>query len=135
MTSIESKYWESLTPEERVIRWSHAVKVIGDMTEHEIKYHFDMSLYGQKTPCGTVGCAAGHLGLDPGFNRQGYKLDIDSGYLDGFTIHPINFFGKDAYYNIFVNDDFTSEKGEKVHAEVLKAMKSYLKDLEEEAET
>jgi len=136
MSTIKSEYWESLPPKERVIRWSHAVKVIGDMTEHEIKEHFDMSIYGKKTPCGTIGCAAGHLGLDPGFNRQGYKLNIDSGsgYYDGFTIHPYDFFGKDAYNNIFINNDFVSKKGKDVHAQVLKAMESYLEDLKEEAD-
>lgn len=57
-------------------RWKQVARVLGDLTPHEKRQHFDMATFGYKTVCGTVACALGHCGLDPWFRRRGFRMDM-----------------------------------------------------------
>lgn len=54
-------------------RWENVLRVLTSMTRHEREHHFAMTIWGTKTSCGTVGCAAGHCSLDPWFRKRGFK--------------------------------------------------------------
>jgi hypothetical protein len=36
-----------------------------------------MTMFGQKTDCGTIACAAGHASLDPWFRKRGFTGEFD----------------------------------------------------------
>ena len=58
---------------ERLIeRWENGLRVLKAMDPHEREKHFNMALWGKKTDCGTLACAAGHMSLDPWFRRRGF---------------------------------------------------------------
>ena len=132
--------WEHLTPREKVERWSRAVDVIAGLSEHEIEHHFNMSTWGYNTDCGTVGCAAGLIAEDPGFQAEGFKRHYFThlGKSDGYWLrtNPRDFFGTYAFRKIFNNDQFTcavNPKGKDMHGRVLLAMKDYLEELKGDA--
>ena len=120
------KFWDELTPKQKVIRWASAVRCIENLTPHERKHHFDMGDWIQETECGTVGCAAGHCGLDPNIRKQGFawqwKKEIFNSF---FSIDPRDFYGDDATDSIFLGP-------ESEYKHVLKEMKLYLKKLQNE---
>ena len=68
------KNWNSCTPAEQIERYEHVVEVLKSMTPHERREHWNMSLWGVATECGTVHCAAGKCGLTPWFIKRGLKL-------------------------------------------------------------
>ena len=70
------KDWRDCTPEQKIERWENVLRVLSSLSPHERRRHWDMSLYGEKTECGTVACAAGHCGLDPWFRRRGFTMDF-----------------------------------------------------------
>jgi len=146
--AMKIKLWSDLTLDQKIARWSHAVDVIKGLTKHEIEKHFVMATWGEKTDCGTVGCAAGHCGLDPKFRRQGFKMNFDKrhekyydedGVARFYTYYTVklstqvgSFFGHDAYHRVFVNRTLLGIKpGEKSHTAVVKAMETYLKVLKD----
>lgn len=134
-----TKLWNELTPKQRVNRWSHAVRVIENMSDHEIENHFDMSEWAYKNACGTIGCAAGQCGMDPKIRKQGFKLnwfkDVTAGYMyrSRFTIPPYDFYGEYAYRQIFTGENFVRLEGKVAHTLVLQAMKDYLRVLKTDA--
>ncbi len=54
-------------------RWQNGLRVLQSMDPHEREKHFNMALWGRKTDCGTVACAAGHFSLDPWFVTLGFS--------------------------------------------------------------
>lgn len=70
------KYFASISNKEQLKRWTEALRVLENLPAHVRKKHWDMSSWGYDTPCGTVACAAGHIGLYPWFRRQGFKLTL-----------------------------------------------------------
>jgi hypothetical protein len=109
------------------------------MTPHQRRKHFDMGTWADKTDCGTVGCAAGLCAFDPWFRRRGlvgkfhtYEEDGEKKYDWQFLPdrHPWNFFGDDGYQRILVNEEFTSHKGAGIHRRVVRAVKEYIKELQ-----
>lgn len=67
--------WHELSKEQRIERWQNVRRVVKAIADdpHARAQHWDMSLWGRVTPCGTVACAGGHCALDPWFNSQGLK--------------------------------------------------------------
>lgn len=53
-------------------RYENVIRVLGSLSRHERREHFDMSTFGRITDCGTVACAAGHCSLDPWFRKRGF---------------------------------------------------------------
>ena len=105
-------------------RWENAVRVLQALTPHERRKHFDMSQWGEKTDCGTIGCAAGHCGLDPWFRKRGFKLHFDKGsYAGEMSIDPMEFFDPEGVENIFHNSDQRSV------GTVLKEIRAHIKNL------
>lgn len=101
-----AEHFDNITPAQRVQRWENVLRVLQEMTTHERRNHFDMNYWGRKTPCGTVGCAAGHCGLDPWFRRRGFKMDFMEGgefnyYFSGASVP--HFFGYSGYSSIFLD--------------------------------
>lgn len=68
------KPWTACTLPQKIERWENAERVLTSMTPHERRKHWNMSVWGIATECGTVHCAAGKCGLDPWFRRRGLKL-------------------------------------------------------------
>jgi len=113
MSDFNVEYWDELTVDEKIERWSEAVRVIENLPQHEKEKHFDMSHWADKTDCGTVGCAAGHCGLDPKIRKMGFELNFSTTGRTEFSVYPGNFFGWDAYHDIFTDDDLIDMKGKK----------------------
>lgn len=65
-----------IQPNELIERWQNVHRVLDAMPEHERQKHWDMSIWGRQTDCGTIACAAGHCGLDAWFRERGFKLDF-----------------------------------------------------------
>ena len=82
-------------------RWENAVRVLRALTPHERRKHFNMEFWGEKTDCGTVGCAAGHCGLDPWFRRRGFKLEFDHYGSGDLSTDVEKFFDADGVLAIF----------------------------------
>ena len=78
--------------QELIERWVNVERVLNSMPEHDRQHHWDMGMWGEKTDCGTVACAAGHCGMDPWFRERGFELTF---YKDGGSkISDVNeFFG------------------------------------------
>jgi hypothetical protein len=66
--------WLKATKAERIQRWEHVVTVLQALTPHERRKHWNMSVFGEKTDCGTMACAAGYAGLNPWFHKRGFEL-------------------------------------------------------------
>jgi hypothetical protein len=61
---------------DQITRWEQAIRVLESLKPHERRKHFDMSVWGKKTPCGTIACAAGYCGLDRWFRKNGFRMDF-----------------------------------------------------------
>lgn len=129
MKSISNTPWAHCTLEEKVERWVNARRVLRSMSRHERKAHWDMSLWGRKTACGTVACAAGHCAMDPWFIDQGFEgyfIDNTSAcpakFLR-FTMQPDLFFGNQGTSGIFLNQSPRSV------GQVIREMTRHIKDL------
>lgn len=121
--------WDDATPEQQLMRWENVVRVLGALTPHERKKHWNMQSWGQKTECGTVACAAGHCGLDSWFRRRGFRLNFiydgeswDTNLAEDDNL-VMDFFGYDGPRQIFYNGDRRSV------STVIKEVKAYIKDL------
>jgi hypothetical protein len=112
--TIKIKEWMNCSPEERIERWEQAVRVLEGLDEHTRTQHWDMGVWGRRTPCGTVACAAGHCGLDPWFRERGLQLNMylfnidaednpDNYDLDPDTFDVAGFFGYFGSRDIFWN--------------------------------
>jgi hypothetical protein len=99
-------------------RLENVKRVLEAMDPHEREKHFNMEMWGRRTDCGTVGCAAGHASLDPWFQENGFKGRINpAGNIElwddefGWTVFSrrkvTNFFGK-AGVDIFLDDTLRS---------------------------
>jgi len=87
---------------ELIERWENVPRVLDAMTEHERQKHWDMSVWGRITECGTVHCAAGRCGLDPWFRDRGFKFDFDpNGEPQISNVMP--FFGAEGSSRIFLD--------------------------------
>ena len=140
----DGRPWDDLNLEEQIERVHRARLVLRRMSKHAIEHHFDMTMWGSKTKCGTVGCAAGQCALDPWFQRRGFGMTFNQGGYHRWTgLHPSNFFGEDLYYEVFVNDDIMSyetpngdgknRKPLAQHRLALRGINQYLKQLKAEA--
>jgi hypothetical protein len=87
---------EQVTQGQYIERWEQALRVLESMDEHEREKHFDMSMWGARTSCGTVACVAGHCSFDPWFREHGFsgKFDEDHDVLRFPQAQPLEFFGK-----------------------------------------
>lgn len=113
--------WSEISQDEQIERFENAVRVMTKMKPHVRARHFDMGVWGKRTKCGTIACAAGHCALDGWFRKQGLTLkalDKDLGSL--------RFFGNDAHNSIFVSSALIDLTGTKGHRAALKRMKTYL---------
>lgn len=82
-------------------RWENVIRVLRALTPHERRKHWDMSDWGRKTDCGTIGCAAGHCGMDPWFTRRGFKLVFTPGGYGHMSKDPEQFFDSWGVDHIF----------------------------------
>jgi hypothetical protein len=82
-------------------RWKNALRVMLRMKPHTREQHFDMSRFGIKTDCGTIGCVMGFCGLDKWFRQRHFKLRFqgEQGFMDG---NAYDFFGSHGE-RIFMN--------------------------------
>lgn len=117
---MKVKTWDDCSLDEQIERMEQMLRVLGGLNKHERRKHFNMGTWGEKTPCGTVACAAGHAGLDPWFRRRGFRLDFkrhrkrrdEWGELreaywsyDFPNAGPNAFFGTEVFEGIFVNNE------------------------------
>lgn len=120
------------TVKQQIQRLEQALRVMNEMTPHERRKHFDMNTWGEITSCGTVGCLAGHCGMDPWFRRRGFKFNfpkltaeerkemrIYGDSVEGDFVNaagnwdfdlPERFFGEDINCKIFLRRDSTYSK-------------------------
>lgn len=103
--------WAYIPKNARIERWENVARVLRALPEHERQEHWNMGIWGEKTPCGTVACAAGHCGLDPWFRERGFRLDFrKSNYMPDHWVESLSgsqvtqFFGRDGTDLIFMND-------------------------------
>lgn len=115
--------------EQLLQRWEQVLRVLKGMSRHTREKHFRMAFWGKQTPCGTVGCAAGHCGLDPWFRRRGFKLQLEldpySGRVEStsdFDSDVIDFFGWDGARRVFFRTGSS-------HKSVVKYVEKYIVDL------
>lgn len=87
---------------ELIERWQNVDRVLDAMPEHERQKHWDMGVWGEKTDCGTVACAAGQCGLDPWFRERGFKLDFKKSGEPNIS-NVAEFFGLEGSTRIFLN--------------------------------
>lgn len=104
------KNFEDLTKAERLKRWQALYDALGRLTPHERKQHWNMETWGEKTPCGTVACAAGHAGFDPKIQAMGFRSfydtidEVPEGDRDQkieFSCEPDYFFGDTMANEVF----------------------------------
>ena len=119
------KSWESCTKRERVERWEQVLRVLRALTPHQRRKHWDMGIFGRKTECGTVACAAGHCGLDTWFRRRGFTMNIQQ---DGWTDipNPNEFFGAYGSNRVFFNVHLWTV------GQVMREVRAYIKQLRAE---
>lgn len=98
---MRHKEWDDCSLKEKIQRWKELDKMLCALTPHERKHHFDMGVWGVKTECGTIGCAAGLAGLNPWFRRRGLQMNfthVGDSYNDSFIrLQPEEFFGEVGY--------------------------------------
>lgn len=125
------KSWDDCSSAERIERWENVLRVLRALTPHQRREHFDMSIWGKETPCGTVACAAGHCGLDPWFRRRGFKLHFfNPRKMSGAIINIDNsreFFGNEGTDNIFLGDENTVPA-------VIKQVRQHIEQLKKDAD-
>lgn len=138
--------FKKLSRAKQIERWEQAKRVLKGLTPHERRQHFDMSVFGERTSCGTVACAAGHCGLDPWFNRRGLvmefrpekntwkKIDSETGegleervitdYVakDNFDVDVERFFGPRTNMVFFVG-------GERTVPEVIREIEGQIREM------
>jgi hypothetical protein len=131
------RLWGLISQKDRIERWENVLRVLESLSTHERRNHWDMRVWGQRTECGTVACAAGHCGLDPWFRRRGFKLDF---YSDDWTSlntpveglantgqqSVVAFFGREGCSDIFFNTTPRSV------SQVIREVKYYLRTLRTE---
>jgi len=125
MKSISNTPWSYCTTKEKIERWVNARRVLRGLSRHERKAHWDMSLWGRKTDCGTIACAAGHCSLDSWFidhGFEGYYIGSSTKFLR-FTMQPDFFFGITGTGDIFLNQNRRSV------SQVIREMTRHIKDL------
>ena len=122
---MKFKRWDDCSQEEQIERWQQVTRVLQNLSQHEKRHHFDMGIWGRKTDCGTVACAAGHCGLDSWFRRRGFAL-----YLTGRNrtrrFDPRGFFGEDGCFEIFL------DTRQRPCSAVIKEIKAYIRQLKHE---
>jgi hypothetical protein len=140
----DSRLFVELTREEQIERWERVRHVLRNLSKHQIEKHFDMSDWLRKTPCGTIGCAAGQCALDPWFNRRGFRAIWSRSEVPDFTIEPDDFFGQDGYRLVFVDRnsmkyfdavecEWVERKPSAQHRITLRNVNQYLKSLKAQA--
>lgn len=65
------RLWNDCTADEKIERWLNVDRVLNELTPHEREEYWDMSVFGARTACGTIACAAGHCERDDWFRAQG----------------------------------------------------------------
>lgn len=127
------KFFEDLSTTKQVDRWKNVLRVLQGLSPHARRKHWDMSVFGEKTECGTVACAAGHCGMDPWFRRRGFQLKFTTDMFgeemtnlgeDGGELVE-DFFGEVGAREIFFNG-VPRPVGEVIRE--VKAHIAYLKD-------
>lgn len=110
---------QKLTREKLIERWENCLRVLQGLTPHQRREHWNMGVFGDKTECGTIACAAGHCGLDPWFRRRGFKMDFYEDK-DGWPVNTLQcvgddsdvdteeFFGTSGARNIFFDSSYRS---------------------------
>jgi hypothetical protein len=133
------KLWSELKQSEKIERWENALRVLSSLTPHERRKHWNMSVFGEKTECGTVACAAGHCGLDPWFRRRGLQLNFEQLYPTTERFYAV---GQDhaTSFEDYIDDFFGPEGSNEIFynglprpvSAVIKEVKKYIKVLEEQ---
>lgn len=123
--------WDDLCIEYQIERVERVQTVLGRLTDHQIENHFDMTFWGDKTSCGTVGCAAGHCSFDPWFQRRGFGsrfYQSNSGELhhQWTGLYPMGFFGSDMESGVFTNDACMEGGSRKMYDTAMKRTATYL---------
>lgn len=124
-------FWDDASPEERILRWKKGIEYLESLEPHERTKHFRMDFWGYKNKCGTVACAAGHLGLFKWFRDRGLRLKVAPSarvaLADDWTasdswpeLDPDEFFGTYGADAIFYNGDKRTMK------RVIAEMQGYL---------
>lgn len=70
------KDFDDISHKEQIERYLRCISVLKKLPKHAREKHWDMSVWGRQTGCGTVTCAAGTCGLDPWFIKRGLKLEF-----------------------------------------------------------
>ena len=123
------KEFDEISRNDQIERWENVLRVLEGLGPHERAEHWDMSLWGRKTECGTVACAAGHCGLDPWFRERGFTMNFaacNCGAPGCTTVHIKStdlFFGKVGADSIFHNCARRSVDA------VINEVKGYLQEL------
>lgn len=107
-------------------RWQQILRMLQEMPKHERKKHLDMRIWAEKTDCGTVGCVAGHAGLDAWFRKRGFKLiwrKLEGTWWPSFPVGDAYFFGYAGHTDVFMATQST-------YSEVVRLTKSHIKLLE-----
>lgn len=143
MGKVVTGKWDEIPHAERVLRWERVETVLTGMSEHEIDNHFDMSAWGRKTDCGTVGCAAGQCGLDPWFKRRGFGITFKPASWGGWQLEweglqPQAFFGAVGYSVVFLaqvalTPTCQDRRPRVQHKMVLKILRRYISELKQES--
>lgn len=143
MGKVVTGAWNDIPHAERVLRWERVETVLAGMSEHEIDNHFNMGVWGRKTDCGTVGCAAGQCALDPWFKRRGFGLRFKpaTAFLGGWKLEwegllPDVFFGHVGYATVFLAPVTLTPGGRDrrprvQHKMVLKILRRYIRQLKQ----
>jgi hypothetical protein len=125
--------WTEIPQAARIERWENVLRVLRALPEHERQKHWDMSIWGEKTECGTVACAAGHCGLDPWFRARGFELSFrESMRVPGAWIESLDsvtvemFFGEDGTGAIFLKSHPRPVE------DVISEVEDYLAELKDE---
>lgn len=121
--------------EQLIERWEQGLRVLRELTPHQRRRHFDMSLWGHETECGTVACMAGHFGLDPWFRKRKVKL-IPSEYF-GDVVAPgglEGFFGENGaslFTSVNIHTVTDAIREIKTHIKWLKTIPTYHSEFED----
>jgi len=71
-------------------RLQQAKRVMEGLTEQQRSNNFDINRFASESEFGVIACIAGHCGLDPWFQAQGFETDIKD---SNVNILPEDFFG------------------------------------------
>lgn len=55
-------------------RLDQGLRVLTNLSQHDRTEHWNMEEWAVVTSCGTIGCAGGHMAMDPWFNERGLYL-------------------------------------------------------------